>query len=99
MSFRVDKTKDPRGHNRYKVYYKSKAGKESLVAVNFNGYCDQWFFAKWLCDYEGIERLLTKELRKYNYGYYSARYEYSLEKTITYIDSLTDYALEHCFRF
>lgn len=99
MSFRVEKTKDPRGKNRYKVFYKSKAGKESLVAVNFNGYCDQWFLAQWLCDYTGINHLLNKELRKYHCGYCSMRYEYSLEKTITYIDGLSDYSLEHCFRF
>lgn len=99
MSFRVEKTKDPRDKSRYKVFYKSKAGKESLVAVNFNGYIDQWFIAQWLADYDGIRYQLDKELRKYHYGYCRMSFKYNLEKTINYIDSLTDYALEHCFRF
>ena len=99
MSFRIEKTKDTHGKDRYKVFYTSKSGKETLVAVNYNGYIDCFFVAKWINDYKGIAYLLNKELSNIHWGHCTIRFEYSLEKTVEKIDRLTDYELEHCFRF
>lgn len=99
MSFRIEKTTDSHGKDRYKVFYISKAGKESLIAVNFNGYIDYFFVAKWSNEYKGITYLLTKELSNIHGGHCTIRYEYSLEKTIEKIDRLTDYEIKNCFRF
>lgn len=95
MSFRIEKTKDSHGKDRYKVFYTSKTGKESLIAVNFNGFTDCWFIAKWSCKYKGISYLLNKELEKLTLGNCSIRFEYSLEKTIEQIDNMHEYCLKN----
>lgn len=95
MSFRIEKTKDSHGKDRYKVFYTSKTGKESLIAVNFYGYTDCWFIAKWSNKYKGIAYLLNKELEKIHLGYCSIRFEYNLEKTIEQIDNMSDYCLKN----